>query len=213
VVDFRNKRAKRIYGDDDGETWFALDTGRQVVAIREQTTVRRRVGESVELADGTIEDRGESVEVRFVVSEDGVRVVSFAVHDPYGAGLSAARLRKVKVGAAIRLAFEDAAHPLTVDGGGMAPASGFFGVDQREMDRLVDGTRRRRGRPPSTDDGEYRRAADLYRQAKAAGQPTTKAVAAGLGSWVSEETARKRIMGARTRGYLPPAGGTTRPKL
>lgn len=70
---------------------------------------------------------------------------------------------------------------------------------------------RRRGRPPVVPDDEYQRTADIYRAAQADGRPTTAAVMEALG--LGSSAARKRIMGARERGLLPPTNGTTRPRV
>jgi hypothetical protein len=56
-----------------------------------------------------------------------------------------------------------------------------------------------------------RRTAKLYRDAQRKGKPTGQYVAGGLG--VSPRLARNRISQARREGLLPPAGGTTRPRL
>jgi hypothetical protein len=58
-------------------------------------------------------------------------------------------------------------------------------------------------RPRSDDD--WRRVAELYRRAVAAGSPPSKAIAAEFG--VSEAAARKWVQGARLRGFLRPALG------
>lgn len=61
------------------------------------------------------------------------------------------------------------------------------------------------------DDSELRAVAKTYKAAQRKGRPTGPAVQAAIGG--APELARKRVLQARRAGYLPPAGGTTRPRL
>lgn len=66
----------------------------------------------------------------------------------------------------------------------------------------LDAARRKPGRPVEVTDDDYRKVAEIYRQALANGQPVLETIAGQL--FISKDTAAKRIRTARDRGYLPP---------
>jgi len=174
--------------------WYVVGTGRKAVLVREHAVAQFSHGQD-----------GHRFRVAFGVSEDGVRVSEFTMMAGWGESITARSLQQVKPGDIIRFAFEEVSRPLTDDG---QVATGFSGIAASEATTVM--VKKPRGRPASVPADEYKLAADAYRDAQRRGASTTAAVKDALG--VSASTARKRVMGARERGLLPPAK-STRPKL
>ena len=75
------------------------------------------------------------------------------------------------------------------------------GLTRKDIDAL---RRPRGGRGAPIDDGRLTRVAELHHEATEAGEATSKHVARALK--VTPQNARRLIMLARQRGFLPPAG-------
>lgn len=144
------------------------------------------------------DDQGRRYRVVVVSTGGRLRVSEVGVLAAEDESLSATRLQGLGLGEVILAALAE----LTVTGDDLPPSASH-------LETLAG--RRKRGRPRVTSDAEYQLAADAYRAAQAQGRPTTAAVMDALNC--SESTALKRVWAARKRELLPPANGTTRPKL
>lgn len=128
-------------------------------------------------------------------------------------------MHALPLGAVFRLAVEVLSFPAPTD-----PESGATGARdlwaaqllQREPDPAMvrrflghDGAKGPRG--PEDRARRVKAAATAYKKAQAKGRPTTVAVQAACE--VGPSLARKLVAEARSKGLLPPTGGTTRPKL
>jgi len=151
--------------------------------------------------DATVIDRqaGRRYYLSVAVDDDGAGLVGFAMDTAEGTDpvRTAAAFQEIPFR---RLLDESVAAVTRVEGEDLRWRTGMVSRDD------VVATRRPRGGRAVVDDERLERVAELHREATAAGDATSKHIARKLG--VGPANARRLIMLARRRGFLPPATTT-----